>query len=1047
LAANKLKFGWSRLLLVPWFSVQFRYVALWVVKHRGGLLALLAFIALLALAALFFFAIVLSIFAPEGNSTFDGVVSWLWDHLSAASLLKAVAALALLWLLVSALKSRRQMFIAAFDDFTGDPSMKEFVSGLPRILLNELGAIGKLYGDVNETRAASAADSGSGPAPMPATISVQDAGQTLQTAVTADSKVKLWGIEIPIGAMLSLFGRATQGPQLSGSIYKQNGEVALIARLEGAGYPSMDWRVVPADLPDDTAIDSSGRLSQMVEQLAYRIFTDLVSTGASRWQAVYAFSQGLKHLRITSRTETDKFWHLRQAEASFLEAVSEDSKFSTCYYNLGVVYGLLKQPDSASSAYAKAIEQNPGFAPAYYAVALNRWNAADAAEQDAKPNLWGECLGYCDQALTLDKDYARAWNLRGLAIRKIEGDAGLRESVKSRAMAAAIAWKSYCRSQMDPHPDPEPLDIAFNCMRNLAVGEGSLGSWRAPAIYRQGLFLKPMDADLHYEFGLMLDDRKRYNEAARQFEAAAHIGGKSLYWAWLAKAQANGGVSQDAIKASLWQALLGSVSDTEISSDVLKRVNEACAEKKDLDQFVADVKEARRIARELDFPAGQIIDQQSLKSYLEKLEGLLPADEANNWRFDAVIQAIKLQSTDLEQQERIRQMAETLVRKKSLYGYVALAFRSRGKVGDLAVAFFHAEYAVTLDPLNDWTHSVLGDIFWALGDYQRAEAEYNACLDLAPTESSTLSGIANTYWNRGVDVFNPEQRRSMFNRVIDSFGRVLRITENQTLARDTKDCGASQMTDRGRVHFWLGRFHQELLNYDTAILELRKARGLGFNPSESLLHLGSVYLEAKAYDKVEETLRPAFEEVVKSLRALKLAQRRAKIQEAARIEGEDIPVRQRLAYMYLHCALAGAERRADVRRILPLAGKGFYHSHQLKTSERRTAEGLYYEILGLLALRAGNLEKALENLERSVALAFECRCFLRLAEAYLTQAQSDDKKWKLDVKAARDCCDLADSANLRRGYTVQISALRKRIEELEQEKKSAGAKSAPAAQS
>jgi len=1004
-----------QLLLSPWYSVRFRYFALWAAKHGRGLLLL--FIA-------FCIAFVLALAPSQARS----VVHWL-THLSAGSFWKSLAALALLWLLAWGLKARQRIFVASFEDFTGDSSMKEFISGLPRLLLNELGVIRQLHQDVNEAGAAVVREHAT-----EATIRVQDVGETLQKAVTSESKVKLWGIEIPVGALLGLFGRFTQGPQLSGSIYSQDGEITLIARLEGAGYPGTDWRVVSSDADMDGSTENPLRLSQMLEQLAYRIFTDLVPTGARRWRAVHAFSQGLNSLRITTRTANDKFWNLRQAEARFIEALAEDSKFSPCFYNLGVVYTQLGQPDSAAAAYSKAIEQDPLFAPSYYALALSRWNDANKKKEIDSglldSGLLNDCLRFCSQAIALDANYARAWNLQGLAYRMLKGNDPnhLKESVQSRARAAALAWRAYCHRLLSRSADPSAIDIAFNCLRNLAVGHGLLQTREAPAIYRQALSLKPLDADLHYEFGRALEAGGRHQEAAREFEIAAGIDGKPLYWKWLAKAQLNAQLALPLVKESLWKAVRGPLFDDATRAEMIASFGQNA----DLAAFMAAADDARTIATEITLRETEKIDVQL---YLTRLEGLLPENAPKNWHLGLVMDALQKRSPDPEKQNRIRTIAEAFVFDQGLYGSLARAFLGRAKEGDLIAALYHAENAVTLNPLGSWQRTVLGDVYWALGDYDRAQAEYNTCLDFSPTESDTLSGVASTYWNRGVDIFNPDQRRRMFNRVIDTYVRVLKITENQILGRGAEDLGKSKLVDRGKAHFWLGRFHHELLNYDGAISELRKAQGLGFKPFESTLHLGSAYIETEAFNQAEDKLRSGIGDLLKLLRAMKLKERRLQLEKPADKPGEDMQISELLVWSYLLRAQACADRRGNLTKAARMARLGYARMKFVAAPKRRLLEALYHQINGLLALKRENWPEAIRELECSVSLDFDSRSYLSLAEAHLALAQHGSDQWKQEIKTARDCCDLATSANLRRGRMGQISAVRTQIDDFERDKK------------
>jgi hypothetical protein len=73
-------------------------------------------------------------------------------------------------------------------------------------------------------------------------------------------------------------------------------------------------------------------------------------------------------------------------------------------------------------------------------------------------------------------------------------------------------------------------------------------------------------------------------------------------------------------------------------------------------------------------------------------------------------------------------------------------------------------------------------------------------------------------WNRGAALTNREDRWSEFRKVIKTFDQAVSLAEEDS--------------DRGRLHFWLGRFHGELMEYDSSAKHFEMAKALRAFPVE-----------------------------------------------------------------------------------------------------------------------------------------------------------------------------------------------------------------------
>jgi tetratricopeptide (TPR) repeat protein len=1009
-----------RLSLGVWHSVWFRYLALWAATYPKSAV----FLAVTGLMAIF-------------SRSVAAALRWLW-HLwslnpSWSSLTKAAAGLFLVWLFAWAIKVRKRIFVAPFEDYSGDSALKDFVTGLAPMLLNELSRIRKLHENADESGAYSSGDHA-----LNASISVQSVGETLESAVTKESTVDLGVLRIPIGAMLGIFGRVVQGPKLSGSVHKQGNVVTLIAHIEGGGLPNTDWRMDSRDVGSEDSAGNTPALTQLVEQLAYRIFTDLVPTGSTRWEAVYAFSRGLKHLRITTRTATDRPWNLRQAEAAFIEAVANDNKFGTCYYNLGVVYEGLDQPDSAKQAYLQAIRQKSEFAPSYYALAVNCLNAAKISDRE----LYADCIRFCDQAIALNPSYARAWDAKGLACRKLrEAELGrglksgeesrvFKRSTRNRKIAAAVSWRDLCRSVLagDRDKNEGAKRIAVQCLRSLAVGYAMLREAKSFELFDQALYLRPGEAEIHFEFGKVLFSLGRYKAALRELTAAVSIDAKPLYWAWLAGAQTRTHDDAAVVRESLRRFLVNSGDDPAIrasADDSLGDAGPTAIEQK----LLKKMDKAKAIVAGIG-PTEE--EKKAPSEYVKRMEEKLPEADRKGWDFSSVIKVVQASIPDEELKELVGSAADLLVRDTGLYGTLAYGYMGRKEP---VSALPHAERAVILNPTGAWERSVLGQVYWDLSDYERAEAEWKTCLDLSPTDQDILNNVALTYWNRGVFLLQPDRRREMFERVIEYFQRVLKISENQILDSADPQKREAQLRARGNAHFCLGRFHQELLRFDDAFAELMKAKGLGYKPLESSLHLGDSYLEARAYDKAEDAFREGLKDVCR-LRAKAKKENKPLLlsNPAPAAAGEDMPVSELMARLYFGRAIACASAGVNLDKARRLGQRGNRWVDQVAASKYKELKASYHLILGSIALKSGKVDLAVQELEHSIRLYFEKDCCLRLAEAYLERARKDKENWEKWVGKARDSWQSAKAADVRGRCTSDLALLQAGMEAIEQEK-------------
>jgi tetratricopeptide (TPR) repeat protein len=321
-----------------------------------------------------------------------------------------LASCALLWLIFWAWQAHKRLVVEDFVDYT-DAQPGAGVKGLATLVVTRLGQLHDLYRTVDEQRAIRTSVSQN--ESIDANIEVEDVSEFLKDAVSIQSTLHLGPLEIPAGALLSLFGRIVQGPRIIGSLHKDKTLLILIAQIVGWKYP-FKWQVVIPLSSVELADSHSYNLVEMVDELASRMFTDLTLDGSVRWKAMAAFSKGLQAYRECLRTPKNRRVNLKEAEKKFIETLAEDVEFGLAYYNLGVVYTELGRTEAAEIAFEKAITQNPDSWYSYYALALSR----------CEYRRYYRAIQLCKRVIELKPDrasIAKAYQLMGSAQRRLPG--------------------------------------------------------------------------------------------------------------------------------------------------------------------------------------------------------------------------------------------------------------------------------------------------------------------------------------------------------------------------------------------------------------------------------------------------------------------------------------------------------------------------------------------------------------------------------------------------------------------------------------------------
>jgi hypothetical protein len=320
---------------------------------------------------------------------------------------------------------RSRIIIEVFEeDEEKDRKQKDLNGPLHDLLAQELCRIFKLYSDVDRSNPVSTIVP---VVPMTnVSVRVENVSDLLSSIVTEDSVVTLGPLKIPAKILLSLFGRFFESKKIRGSLSYSDQELILIASYSG-GERCHCWKV-HRQYPLQISLNSDGDkkvqdlnenssrgllIHEMIEELSYRIFTDLTEFHSFRWEATKEFMTGLECYRACLLEPKEKISKLLEAESAFMRALSEDVTFATGWYNLGVVYTELRFMDAATMAFYKSFERERHHPEAFYALAQNFYNAyienpdyGTNTSNDWK-DIWKkrlkDALFFCEQAELLSK--------------------------------------------------------------------------------------------------------------------------------------------------------------------------------------------------------------------------------------------------------------------------------------------------------------------------------------------------------------------------------------------------------------------------------------------------------------------------------------------------------------------------------------------------------------------------------------------------------------------------------------------------------------------
>jgi tetratricopeptide (TPR) repeat protein len=857
-------------------------------------------------------------------------------------------------------------------------------------------------------------------------IKVDDLGESLRGMVSAESKLAVGPLQLPIGAVMAIAGKLLQGSRITCSLHRHGEAFILTAQLVGRGR-ALAWRVEQKAKP--TAEEQSAALASMVEELATRILRDTSFGGSVQWRALAEFMRGLDAYRVCLRTPKDRRHHLRTAEQAFMRAIALDEGFDLAYYNLGVAYTELEQFEAAEAAFLKAIAINPQRWSAYYALANHRFQRAD----------FRSVIELCNRVIESTPDLpalAEAWNLHGRAHRRLEDT---KKAMNSLRQAAYHTWKALVRAaylglrQEDPAAMEKLSQLAAVCLRNFAVIHTELAHvasqpearrlrGRGIRLYWRALRWNPGDADLLYEIGKAYGWVPDYRRAMNALQVATQIAPLGLhYWSELAWCAANAGDAElarragDRVLECPSEAMSGKQGETPL--DRLARAYVALGDQKQAERCRKMLQLAAELDREVNDPEANV---QNVERRLAQFAGQGSEWERGKTLFELGRIAIG-RGDNASAEKRFRDAMLALEGKHAseivwmgLRTFIARSLRLRKRYSEALVA---AEAAVVSHPLRSFEWQELVETQLALGDYSAAIRTGHDAANWKPNDPQLHAILAIAHWRLALDLKAPEDKRSNLAMASKHFNDALE--------------GYGRPDARLWCRYWLGRLNYDLGEPAHAITHFR---AVDIDTEERWVltgpfWLGFAYLDDKNYQEAGQYLARV---------RTKAKQRLAEGVPPGKMYGPehgDFALNTILSWACAGIAYAYAAPGIKLDQALDLVRESEEHAGGIEDEGMRNQCLAYAaSCRGAVHERQGATEKASRAFEQAVTLnPASATHFLRLASALangLDETQPAPKKRRA-INRARVCLEQIRALDWKKEHDDTVKELTGRLDAAE----------------
>lgn len=930
-------------------------------------------------------------------------------------------------------QARRRVVVEQFTDATGD-EQKPDPRGLSTLLVGEIDRLRDLYTTVDDSAIPTAVQKNR---PLDATIKVEDVAGFLESPAMIETKASVGPIQIPLGALLAFVSRFVRGPRLLGSIHVEGDALVLTTQLSKSG--SLQTWHVERSLP---AKGPTGRLDVpqgMVQELAYRMFSDLALSGHVRWRATKDFADALTAIRHCLRTRENRRLNLQQAERSLIDAQEKDDHLGYVYYNLGVVFTELHKLaraeqaeagtrsdeeakahwNAAERAFRYQIRLTPDRWEAYYALA----QTYDSREPK-RPHDLDYILKRCDRVISMrpgTATTAKALLLKSNANRE-RGE--VKEMIAHRRLAVAEAWSALCRAERGGGVDGE-AQLAASALKALAVAYCErhrrwgllvkMDEARARRLLGRAVKLAPNDAEIRYELSRACDSKPR--REIDQLDAALRIDPSSpKWWARLAllhaqRAQERRGDGEEAHASYCCEQALRLVNcfvadgvDKDEARSVLETIAQAYSRLGP--EFSAKAEDAR----------ARILVAERCSAETLDLDALTKDASGTGWAGAEARIALgrhELEHGDLERaRTQLGEAVDTLeaLDPDELTRSEARILHARAlqRLDEHDKAIEELRAAIGDDPLHRRPREALADILMEIRDYEKAQKVLKDALRWDPDRADLHRKVGHCYRKLAVDHRETARRKRALRNAIRAFSRALELSGHHSLDAQLES------------HYWLARLYKELGDYERAIPFLRRATICA--DAKPLIHLllGEAYLRDRAYDSAETELRHAIESAGEPCN---------KVDYGAAFSDHGWHAGRVIAYAHVLLAVGYAERgvrlKDAAKNVLSawLALRDARRVAGLPAAAFEATEAVRKAAAGLIALKNEDPQRAISRFRGSLALVPTGETYLHLGRAYSLTTDSDAAAVARAKRRGLDACRQAEALDVTGRLTPVAKAV------------------------
>ena len=330
------------------------------------------------------------------------------------------------------------------------------------------------------------------------------------------------------------------------------------------------------------------------------------------------------------------------------------------------------------------------------------------------------------------------------------------------------------------------------------------------------------------------------------------------------------------------------------------------------------------------------------------------------------------------------------------------------------------EKALTRDPINSFERNTLGDIYFALNDFEQARAAYEDALFLEPDNPNIHLNIGLYLQKLAADQRKTTRRDTALQQAVKYLNQSLDLYDK------------SNLKGKGQAHCTLGSVYVELREYEKAIYHLRIAKILRFAPLTTVLDLGRAYLKNCSYDECVEQFDQVINETPKAKKKLIAKGEPIKKIPNRIIEPESRSLGELLVLAHLYKAFSYAERDVNLEEALKLAQKTEDYIDKLDDDTAKVqCQEAHADCKGWILYKQDRIDEAIKYLERAVSLAADAEAYLHLALACERKSQKCEDKENCQslIMQAQAYCQHARQLDFNKEFSKRVNDLLLRLRE------------------